>query len=155
MASWRNLPSVHPVWKLLYPHTKGIMAINTLGRNELIPAGGAADKVLSIGGGGQVVLMQKHYKSVTFDSYDLVKDLRQRGVDGLRKFHYKDDALLLWNAIHKFVEEIINIYYKDDKSVQKVKYFEACETLSTDPQKGFCILNNLFRIKKFAKMWYL
>nr|AAY98506.1 11R-lipoxygenase [Gersemia fruticosa] len=119
VSSWRNLPSVHPVWKLLYPHTKGIMAINTLGRNDLIPTGGAADKVLSIGGGGQVTLMQKHYRSVTFDSYDLVKDLRQRGVDGLRKFYYKDDALLLWNVIHQFVQDIIQIYYNDDDSVKK------------------------------------
>ena len=120
VASWRNLSSVHPVWKLLYPHTKGIMAINTLGRNDLIPEGGVADKVLSIGGGGQVTIMQKHYRSVTFDSYDLIKDLTDRGVKDLRKFHYKNDALLLWDAIHQFVKDIIHIYYKDDTRVQKV-----------------------------------
>ena len=34
------------------------MAINTLGRNELIPAGGVADQVLSIGGGGHIDLMK-------------------------------------------------------------------------------------------------
>ena len=119
VASWRNLSSVHPVWKLLYSHTKGIMAINTLGRNALIPEGGAADQVLSIGGGGHVALMQKYYRSVTFDSYDLDKDLTERGVKDLRKFHYKNDALLLWDAIKKFVAEIIDIYYKNDRDVQK------------------------------------
>ncbi|XP_028397585.1 allene oxide synthase-lipoxygenase protein-like [Dendronephthya gigantea] len=118
VSSWRNLPSVHPVWKLLYPHTKGILAINTLGRNELIPPGGVADKVLSIGGGGHVTLMQKHYRRVTFDSYDLVKNLTERGVKDLPKFYYKDDALLLWEAIRQLVEDIIHIYYKDDKSVK-------------------------------------
>ena len=120
VASWRNLSSVHPVWKLLYPHTKGIMAINTLGRNKLIPEGGAADKVLSIGGGGQVTLMQKYYRSVSFDSYDLIKDLTERGVKDLRKFHYKNDALLLWDAIRQFVQDIIYIYYNDKKEVLKV-----------------------------------
>ena len=120
VASWRNLPSVHPVWKLLYPHTKGIMAINTLGRNELIPDGGVADKVLSIGGGGQVTLMQKYYRSVTFDSYYIVDALKDRGVSELRKFYYKDDATLLWNAIQGFVSDIIHIYYKHDKDVQQV-----------------------------------
>ena len=120
VSSWRNLPSVHPVWKLLYPHTKGILAINTLGRNELIPEGGVADKVLSVGGGGHITLMQKHYRSVTFDSYDLVKNLTERGVKDLPKFYYKDDALLLWEAIRQFVQDIIHIYYKDDKSVKKV-----------------------------------
>ena len=120
VASWRNLPSVHPVWKLLYPHTKGIMAINTLGRNELISEGGVADKVLSIGGGGHVTLMQKHYRSVTFDSYYIVDALKDRGVSELRKFYYKDDATLLWNAIQGFVGDIIDIYYTKDKDVQQV-----------------------------------
>ena len=120
VSSWRNLPSVHPVWKLLYPHTKGIMAINTLGRNKLIPAGGVADQVLSIGGGGHVSLMQKHYRSVTFDSYDLIKDLTDRGVMDLEKFNYKNDAVLLWKAIHHFVQEIIHLYYKNNKDVQTV-----------------------------------
>ena len=52
MASWRQLPSLHPVWKLLKPHIKGVMAINTVGRELLIPAGGVADHTLSLGGGG-------------------------------------------------------------------------------------------------------
>ena len=120
VASWRNLPSVHPVWKLLYPHTKGIMAINTLGRNELISAGGIADQVLSIGGGGQIDLMQKHYRSLTFDSYDLIKNLTDRGVMDLKKFHYKNDAVQLWDAIKNFVKGIIYIYYKNDNDVKKV-----------------------------------
>jgi arachidonate 5-lipoxygenase len=120
VASWRNLSSVHPVWKLLYPHTKGIMAINTLGRNYLISKGGAAHKVLSIGGGGQLTLLRKYYRSVSFDSYDLVKNLTERGVKDLRKFHYKNDALLLWNAIHQFVLDIIFIYYNNNKQVLEV-----------------------------------
>ena len=52
VASWRQLPSLHPVWKLLKPHIKGVMAINTVGRERLIPAGGVADHTLSLGGGG-------------------------------------------------------------------------------------------------------
>jgi len=53
LASWRNLPSLHPVWKLLIPHVRGVLAINTLGRERLIPAGGVADNTLSLGGGGK------------------------------------------------------------------------------------------------------
>ena len=126
VASWRNLSSVHPVWKLLYSHTKGIMAINTLGRNDLIPEGGAADQVLSIGGGGQVTLMQKFYQSFTFDGYDLIKDLTERGVKDLPKFHYKNDAVLLWTAIQQFVQDIIYIYYNDNKQVLKVSMCYIC-----------------------------
>lgn len=53
VASWRQLPSLHPLWKLLTPHLRGVFAINTVGREKLIPAGGMADHTLSVGGGGK------------------------------------------------------------------------------------------------------
>lgn len=52
VAYWRQLPSLHPLWKLLTPHVRGVLAINTVGREKLIPAGGVADNTLSLGGGG-------------------------------------------------------------------------------------------------------
>ena len=123
VASWRQLPSLHPVWKLLHPHIRGVMAINALGRKKLISKGGIADQVLSIGGGGHLELMQKHYRNVTWDSYDLPLCLKKRGVDDteiLPNFHYRDDALQLWNAIKNFLKEVIYIYYTSDNDVVKV-----------------------------------
>ena len=40
VASWRQLPSIHPVFQLLFPHLRSVMAINTIGMNELIAKGG-------------------------------------------------------------------------------------------------------------------
>ena len=52
IASLRQLPTIHPLWKLLSPHIRGVLAINTLGRSVLIAEGGVADNTLSIGGKG-------------------------------------------------------------------------------------------------------
>ena len=52
LASYRQLPTIHPLWKLLSPHIRGILAINTFGRGRLIADGGVADNTLSAGGGG-------------------------------------------------------------------------------------------------------
>ena len=57
VACRRQLPSLHPLWKLLAPHIKGVIAINTLGRERLIPAGGVVDNILSVGGGGMNVFL--------------------------------------------------------------------------------------------------
>jgi len=85
VASWRQLPSLHPVWKLLKPHTVGIIAINTLGREKLISPGGTADKLLSIGGGGHIELMKKYFRTLNMSSYDLPQVLKDRGVDDPEK----------------------------------------------------------------------
>ena len=52
VASYRQLPTIHPMWKLLSPHIRGVLAINTLGRDRLIAEGGVADNTLTVGGGG-------------------------------------------------------------------------------------------------------
>ena len=55
VASYRQLPTIHPVWKLLAPHIRGVLAINTLGRDVLIAEGGVADNTLTVGGGGKTI----------------------------------------------------------------------------------------------------
>jgi len=128
VALRRQLPSLHPVWKLLLPHIRGILAINTLGRERLIPKGGVADHALSVGGGGHVHLMQKYYKSLTWSSYDLPEVLKERGVhehDKLPGFHYRDDALKLWFIIKEYIVDILQIYYHSDEDVSKDTELQA------------------------------
>lgn len=52
VATYRQLPTLHPLFKLLSPHIRGVLAINTLGRGVLIAEGGVADNTLTVGGGG-------------------------------------------------------------------------------------------------------
>ena len=64
LSTWRYLASPHPIFKLLQPHIYGILAIDTIGRKELIGSDGIVDKSLSLGGGGHVEFMQKCFKEV-------------------------------------------------------------------------------------------
>lgn len=56
VASYRQLPTLHPLYKLLSPHIRGVLAINTLGRDVLIAEGGVADNTLTVGGGGNIFI---------------------------------------------------------------------------------------------------
>ena len=57
IALYRNVSRVHPVFKLLIPHVRYTIAINTIGRRGLIGENGLADKVLAIGKGGHIQLI--------------------------------------------------------------------------------------------------
>ncbi|XP_028395809.1 allene oxide synthase-lipoxygenase protein [Dendronephthya gigantea] len=122
LSTWRNLASPHPVFKLLQPHIYGVLAIDTIGRKELIGTGGIVDQSLSLGGGGHVAFMEKCFKEVNLQDYNLPQTLKKRGVDDpskLPEFYYRDDGLALWEAIKNLVGDIIGIYYKNDDDVKK------------------------------------
>lgn len=73
---------------------------------------------------GHIDLMKKYYKNMKWSSYDLPNVLKKRGVDDPDKlpgFHYRDDALQLWQAIKNFVTRIVSIYYPLDEVIQKVR----------------------------------
>ena len=73
---------------------------------------------------GHIDLMKKYYKNMKWSSYDLPNVLKERGVDDPDKlpgFHYRDDALQLWQAIKNFVTRIVSIYYPLDEVIQKVR----------------------------------
>ncbi|XP_028396594.1 allene oxide synthase-lipoxygenase protein-like isoform X2 [Dendronephthya gigantea] len=122
VAAWRQLPSIHPVFQLLFPHLRSVMAINTIGRNELVSKGGIVDKTLSIGGGGHIELLEKTYSNFMFEMLSLPDMLKSRGVDDTDKlpnYYYRDDGLLLWAAISNFIVEFLSIFYHSDDDVYR------------------------------------
>ena len=41
-----------------------------------------------------------------------------RGVENIPNYHFRDDSMMLWNAIDKYVENILNIFYDTDDDVK-------------------------------------
>jgi len=67
-------------------------------------------------------LIQRYWASSTFTFNDLdpVSDLRARGVDDeghLPQYYYRDDAVRVWDHLHRCVQQIIELFYDADKDV--------------------------------------
>ncbi|XP_037537662.1 arachidonate 12-lipoxygenase, 12S-type [Nematolebias whitei] len=125
VASLRQLPVVHPVYKLLAPHLRYTLEINCRGRTQLISANGIFKRVVSTGGDGLLILAQREYKVLTYRSLQPHHDFIDRGVSQLPKYFYRDHTLMLWEAIHNFVSGMVSLYYHTDHDVQKDPELQA------------------------------
>uniref|UniRef100_A0A673Y8Y9 Arachidonate 12-lipoxygenase n=1 Tax=Salmo trutta TaxID=8032 RepID=A0A673Y8Y9_SALTR len=102
VSTLRQLPAVHPVYKLLAPHLRYTLEINCRGRTQLLSADGIFKRVVSTGGEGLLVLAQNEYKVLTYRSLQPYQDFQQRGASKLRSYFYREYSLMLWDAIHRY-----------------------------------------------------
>ncbi|XP_069033964.1 arachidonate 12-lipoxygenase, 12S-type isoform X2 [Embiotoca jacksoni] len=149
VATLRQLPAVHPIYKLLIPHLRYTLEINCRGRSQLISPDGIFKRVcppemmmmmvvmmmvvmvvmmvmkmmkmmvVSTGGDGLLVLAQKEYQVLTYRSLQPPCDFRDRGVSQLPNYFYREHSLLLWEVLHSFVSGMVTLYYQSDGDVQE------------------------------------
>nr|XP_021483194.1 arachidonate 12-lipoxygenase, 12S-type isoform X3 [Meriones unguiculatus] len=98
VATMRCLPGLHPVFKLLVPHIRYTMEINTRSRTQLISDGGIFDQVVSTGGGGHVQLLRRAVAQLTYRALCPPDDLADRGLLSVPGALYARDALQLWEV---------------------------------------------------------
>ncbi|XP_072241090.1 arachidonate 12-lipoxygenase, 12R-type-like [Leuresthes tenuis] len=115
----RNLPMVHPLYKLLIPHTRYTIQINFLARRRLISQDGVFTQFSASGGEGLVTILRRSLSSVTYRSLCIPEDIADRGLEDVPNFYYRDDGLRLWDIIHRFVKGILGYYYKNDCEVKQ------------------------------------
>ena len=127
IATPRQLPTTHPVYRLLRPHFRFLLAINTRGNAILLGEGGAIDQLLAPTRMASLALINQAYRARSFQDYALPTLITQRGIepDVLAEFPYRDDALLLWGAIERYVTRFLQRYYPDDQAVQHDPYLQA------------------------------
>ncbi|XP_041958685.1 polyunsaturated fatty acid lipoxygenase ALOX15B-like [Alosa sapidissima] len=119
VAMLRDLPPIHPLFKLLIPHTRYTLHINILARNRLISEDGAITMYSGIGGSALSKLLRRATASLTYSSLCLPDNISERGLEDVPNYYYREDGLKLWNILHKYVEGVLQYYYKSDEDVQK------------------------------------
>jgi arachidonate 15-lipoxygenase len=117
IATERQLGESHPLRLLLRPHFEGTLAINELAHTTLLAPGGFVDELLAGTLEASIGLAAASVRTYRVDEALLPNALRARGVDVaevLPSYPYRDDALLYWDAIHRWVDDYLRTYYRSE-----------------------------------------
>uniref|UniRef100_A0A674N9N1 Uncharacterized protein n=1 Tax=Takifugu rubripes TaxID=31033 RepID=A0A674N9N1_TAKRU len=114
VAGLRCLPEIHPIYKLLMPHFRYTLHVNTGGRKSLFGSDGS-----SLGFNGIVELMRRDLADLHYSYFFLPENVRARGLDSIPNNFYRDDGLKLWNIISSFVTAMVGYYYPTDCEVTR------------------------------------
>jgi len=121
IAMHRQMSSCHPIFKLLLPHFKFQIAINVRARELLINPGGPVDEIMPLKIDTLFKIIMKGFELWNFKESNPKTNLEIRNITNnpkdLPRYYYRDDGLLLWDAIFSFVKEVIDIFYKDDSDI--------------------------------------
>lgn len=120
LALHNCLSSRHPLHRLLAPHFEGTAFINELADASLVNPGGSVDQLLLPTAGGCIQLTGRAVSEFDFNDAMFPRDLELRGVsdrDVLPSYPYRDDGLLVWQAIERWVRGFIEHYYTGDADV--------------------------------------
>lgn len=119
LGSRRNLHPHHPVLLLLAPHLGYTLKVNSA-HLFLKDAKGKRGTFGNLFGGSyeaMVELMAEAFRTYDF-SIGLPEDLAARGLeDPALLYPYRDDGMLLWEALRAFVSEYLDLYYATDAEV--------------------------------------
>jgi arachidonate 15-lipoxygenase len=118
IAAHRELSEQHPLLTLLTPHFRFTLNINNDALHNLIVPGGVTACDVGLTPESSFEMIAEARKAWHWDEQSPEQLFKDRGVDedSLPHFEFRDDTLLLWKAIKKFVREYLALYYKNDDS---------------------------------------
>ncbi|MCL4139875.1 UNVERIFIED_CONTAM: hypothetical protein GTU68_035281 [Idotea baltica] len=141
LCTHRQLSPSHPIFKLMAPHFLFLIAINSRGLEKLISPGGWVDGCMTVGIEGIYEIIRRGIKNHNFYTYgNIEEEIKSRGVldpEILPNYAYRDDSILLYNAIRKYVSKVVHHYYdSEDKLVNDWELKEWRLELSRPREKA-------------------
>ncbi|MEM7181767.1 MAG: lipoxygenase family protein [Spirochaetota bacterium] len=119
VAANRQLSEKHPLMKLLKPHFRFTIQINNSAIHSLVIPGGTVATGVGPAIEDTLKMVADAHEAWRFDENNPDRLFALRGVtiESLSKFPFRDDTVLLWQAIKKFVGGYVKTYYKDNNDV--------------------------------------
>uniref|UniRef100_A0A3Q2SVX3 Zgc:152891 n=1 Tax=Fundulus heteroclitus TaxID=8078 RepID=A0A3Q2SVX3_FUNHE len=118
VATLRQFPEHHPLHQLLMPHIRTSMQINLQARASLLAVNGVFDQAVASGLKTIPEILRRASATIQYRSMCVPDDLSDRGVDNLPHSFYAQDALRVWEALHRFVLGWVHLFYRGDEDVQ-------------------------------------
>ncbi|KAK7097247.1 arachidonate 12-lipoxygenase, 12R-type-like [Littorina saxatilis] len=150
VTTHRQLSQHHPIFKMLAPHFLFLIAINNLARSQLVNPGGIIDRIMNTGIDGCFELITKRLTEWRMDvDGTLPVDLVKRGVEdttALPNYHFRDDALRVYDAIYTYATDYVKLYYKDSGDLEgdwEIQAWAKELTAKRDSKDGGCGLQGV------------
>jgi arachidonate 5-lipoxygenase len=122
VAIHRTLAKAHPIFQLVAPHLEYTMAVNSSARNVMLAPGGPIDRTMAVGAKGAFELLARAWaEEWDFSRHNIRHDIAARGVEdaaALPGYHWREDALRLWDIIEGYVTAMVAHFYPDDATVR-------------------------------------
>ncbi|XP_072570210.1 polyunsaturated fatty acid 5-lipoxygenase-like [Paramormyrops kingsleyae] len=121
VSIFTSLHDHHPILRIFAVTGRYTIPINVAARNTLINNTGFFMEYTGFGMDAQWEVLQRAVKQLTYKSLCLPDNLESRGVQKLKNYHYRDDAMQIWDAISEFLQKVVDTYYNDDSDIKKDK----------------------------------
>jgi len=139
LAGRRNLAPNHPLRILLEPHFRYTLAINDYATRHLIAPGGQVQQLLGSTLPGSLTMLARSLLDFDFSRSTPDRDVADRGLDsrdGLPDFPWRDDAVPIWDVLHRFAERYVRLYYPDAAAVRRDPELRGFVRSFADPAEG-------------------
>lgn len=135
VATNRQLSYEHPILALLTPHFRFTLDINEGAKHSLIIPHGVVASVLSPSIAGSLGMVRDARLAWRFDQNLPHNLFKLRGVDKdrLPEFPFRDDTVLLWDAIRAYVRAYLACYYACNDDVKADTEVQAWVEEVTSP----------------------
>lgn len=116
LCTARELPWAHPLRRLLAPHQRSTLQQNANALPIVVGEGGLFDRLFA-GGTTRGHLLGWGASAWTWTELDLPAQLAARQVDHLVDYPCRDDMLLVWHALRRYVGAFVHATYTGDAAM--------------------------------------